>query len=468
MARTPVRLAAAAVMASVVVLIACDATVPSPTPTATPGGTPAPVTAAPSPPLVTGSPTPARPTVSPSPTPSPAPTATPTVTASPAVPTSPSPTLNGAAWRYLGDFPVDEAIDVSSVASTRDGFIAVGSEPAEGEPFFGVRQGVVWTSADGISWQRSTDEAFASSTLLHVVAVGGTPYVFGLRSVCVLAADDCVDLPDAGMTVWRPDDDGWERLPQAAAMQEAFLVGVVALDDTTIVGFGDRPGGRRGELVATAWVTDDGVEWEEVTDLAGLDPISAAAVGPDGMVAFGTRFMRGTDRIVTVAAFSEDGRNFEPATVPAGLEVVIESIALGESGFVAAGATEDAQFLGAKPTLLTSADGRAWTEIELDDSFAGIGLHQVRALPGGYLLLGYRPSEADPTRDSGISWLSRDGSEWTQPASLGGGDYRLFNGSAVGPTGAVAFALDYEEEPTEGPLSTVRAWFAPIDELRPR
>jgi hypothetical protein len=353
------------------------------------------------------------------------------------------------------------------VGRTADGFIAVGSEPAEGQPFFGLRQGVVWTSGDGMTWQRSGDEAFANATLLHVAEAGDTTYLLGVRSICILDEEECLDLPDAGLTVWREDGGEWLRLPQSDQMRDAFLAGVVVLDET-LIAFGDRPGRGRDVLVATVWVSEDGIDWQEVSDLAGLDPISAAAVGPDGLVAFGTRFIAATDSIETVAAFSEDGRTFQQAALPPGMDVVIESIAYGDEGFVAAGAGESAQFLGDKPAILRSTDGRSWSQVALDDSFAGIGLHQVRELPEGYLLIGFAPSADDPQRDAAISWVSRDGETWSAPAPLEGGAYRLFSGSAVGPEGAVAFVLDYEEEPTEGPLSTIRAWFAPAEALRPR
>ncbi|HSH21175.1 MAG TPA: hypothetical protein VK992_00980 [Candidatus Caenarcaniphilales bacterium] len=376
-----------------------------------------------------------------------------------------SPTAAADVWQYLADFPAGDAIDVAAVAHTGANFVAVGSEPAEPESFFGPRQGVVWTSDDGRVWQRNADEVFANATLLHVVVAGDTTYVFGLLSACAMGDEDCQDVPEAGMTVWRSTDGGWERLPQSRQLREAFLAGVLALGET-VVAFGDREdvsGSGAGELAATVWLSDDGAGFEEVTELVGMDPISAATAGPDGIVAFGTRLLPGTEQIETVAAYSDDGRSFELAGLPAGLDVVIESVVFGPSGFVAVGAPEDAETSGHLPTVLTSDDGRSWREVSLGGSFSRTTLHQAHALPDGYLLIGSEPSEADPQRDVALSWVSADGETWEPRAALAGGHYRMFNGSAVGPAGIVAFALDYEDETVEGPLSTIRGWFAPLD-----
>ncbi len=458
MAHITARHVAVIAMVSVVALVgACEATVPPVTPTPAPASNGP--TVAPSPP-VSPTTTPSA-TVSAAPTASAAPSATPGPTTSPTAAATASPVTS--AWQYLDDFPAGDAIEVAAVTHTTGGYIAVGSEPAEGQGFFGVRQGVVWTADDGAAWRRSTPEAFVDSTLLHVVEMAQTPYIFGVRSVCDLADDECDDLPDAGVTVWTDDGTGWQRLPQSPVLKDAFLAGVVAMDDT-LVAYGDS--GQ--SLQATAWTSTDGVTWEASTELAGMDPISAAAAGPDGLVAFGTRLLRGSGRIATVAAYSVDGRNFEPVDLPSGLELVIDSVAWGAAGFVAVGADEEAQATGGKPAVLASLDGRSWEEVPLDDAFAATSLRQVRATPAGYLLIGSRPSRGDPQRDTGLSWQSADGRKWVGEALFGGGHYRLYSGSAVGPTGAVAVALDYQDEPATGPLSTIRIWFAPMLRLIPR
>ena len=468
MANTTARQVAVLAMASVVgILGACEATVPTVTPpAATAPAAVTPVAPASSVPTVALSP-PVSPTTTPSATVSAAPTASAAPSATPGSTTSPTAALTASpgtgAWQYLDDFPVGDAIEVTAVAYTAGGYIAVGSEPAEGQGFFGIRQGVVWTSADGIAWRRSTPEAFVSSTLLHVVEMAEASYIFGVRSICDLAEEECDDLPDAGVTVWTNDGTGWQRLPQSPVMQDAFLAGVVALEDT-LVAYGDS--GRN--LQATAWTSTDGVTWAASTELAGMDPISAAAAGPEGMVAFGTRLVRDGGRIATVAAFSADGRTFEPADLPSGSDIVIESVAWGADGLVAVGADEEAQATGGKPAVLASADGRGWEALPLDDSFAATSLRQIRATPAGYLLIGSRPSPGDPQRDAGLSWQSADGRSWVGETPFGGAGYRLFNGSAAGSTGAVAVALDYEDETAEGPLTTVRVWYAPLSVLTPR
>lgn len=449
MARTTARVAACAFAASLVVwLSACAATSPSVPPT-TPRSSPL------------GPPVPG----SVEPTGSVAASGLPVASASSALPTTvigptPGATENADVWTYLADFPASGASEVTAVTGTADGFVAVGFEPAAGEDFFGLRQGVVWRSADGRSWERSVDPAFANATLLEVAALDERLYVFGLLSACGQMEEDCADIPEAGMTVWRSDPAGWQRMAQSPTMRDALLDGVVA-GRGQIIAFGSAG----DDLSATVWLSTDGTAWEDVTELAGMDPVSAMTAGPEGFVAFGTRYIAVSDTIETVAAFSADGRTFEPAALPAGLDSVIKSIAHGPAGFVAVGNDDEPAGFGLSAAALVSADGRTWRQADADATFTGAGFNHVSALPDRYLAVGFVPSGVQGEREEARSWVSAEGQRWQALAPLAGAEYRQFNGAASGPAGVAVFALDYLDDSDDQAISTIRAWFAPLEML---
>ena len=59
----------------------------------------------------------------------------------------------------MTNFPQGDAYEVSGVTTTSAGYLAVGFA-GTGGGYFGLHQGVVWTSSDGLSWQQKIDPAF--------------------------------------------------------------------------------------------------------------------------------------------------------------------------------------------------------------------------------------------------------------------------------------------------------------------
>ncbi len=433
MAIDSARLSAAAAVAS---LLACLAACGAPVPSSSPG-----------PPIPSGESSPTAPpavgTI--------APTSTASSSQSPSAPTP-------LGWQPLEDFPAEGAIEVASVTTWAGGFVAVGSAPAEGEDIFGLRQGVVWRSAHGRTWERSTDEVFANASLLHVVATADAAYVFGFYSICPLLTEGCDDAPDAGIAVWRSTDDAataWERVPQPVEMREALLDGVATAHDSIIA-----YGSSGNDLSAGMWASSDGRDWESVGDLVGMDPVSAVVAGPSGFAAFGTRYVVESDTTRTVAGYSADGRELSSADISEELDAVIEDVAYGDQGFIAVG-TQDDPRQGLSPVVLRSGDGMSWTPIEPSASFARTGFHAVHVLPDGFVVIGFARIGAEGEREQARTWQSSDGLIWHQALPLDGA-YREFKSSAIAPTGVVAFAVDFEDEFDPAAASLIRAWYAPL------
>lgn len=406
-------------------------------------------------------PEPIEPTLAPPLTPAPPP-ATATAPAPPASPAGPTPVratpAPGQAWLYLADFPAEAAIDVTSVTAHDSGFVAVGFEPFPGEGFGGRRNGVVWTSADGLAWTRSQPAALANSTPLFVAGLGEWLYVFGEYSICPAFSEEeeCVDAPDAGVAAWRSADGlDWQRLAVPESMRVAIVDGVVVgLDRLVAHGSSDE------DLVGVMWLSPDGERWDEVRDLAAVDPISTLGAGPERLVAFGTRYLPAEDDVETLAGYS-DGGGFAVGQLPPDQRGVIEAATWGPAGFVAVGIAFQPAAEGA--VALASADGQQWTAA--GGMPADVGFHQLLPLASGYLAIGSEEVDGEFGYQRATAWFSADGLSWTEHGELAGGEFRQLSSSAVGSAGAIVFASQFEEaedddgleEPADG---SIHAWYA--------
>ncbi|MEX2547858.1 MAG: hypothetical protein WD830_08740 [Chloroflexota bacterium] len=374
---------------------------------------------------------------------------------------TPTP-FSGPVWEALADYPAGEAFEVTSVTSLVDGgFAAVGFQPIPGEGFFGRQQGVTWTSVDGRTWQSAVDAAFQFATLEDVVEFGGAIFVFGTIETCnINLSEDCVEPPDSGSAAWRQTAGAaWERLPLPLSMQSGTMAGVVAANDH-LLAFG----WTGDEARSVVWTSVDGVTWSETADLAGMDPVSAMSAGPTGVVAFGNRLASELGDLELLATVSGDFNHFGRVDAPALASTIIQSVTMGGSGLVAVGDSDDEDF-NLNGVALHSADGLAWTQTSAPDgSFAGASLLSVHAVPNGYVALGRVPLLDEFGVVTGGSWFSSDGLSWRRLAPFGE-RFTELDTSAAGTTGIVAFTVTQEESGEESVISTISAWFAPIEAL---
>jgi hypothetical protein len=378
--------------------------------------------------------------------PSSAPTATP-------APSTPVPT---GAWQQLDDFPIGDAFLVADVVVTETGFIAIGAAPAAGQDADGVRQGIVWTSADGLAWQRTADRAFTGATLLDAVNLDGVVYVFGHVSQCPVFDDECPDQGDAGTEVWRSTDGAaWQALPRSASLRAGLIDGCAAAAGR-LACFGSTG----EEVVATLWISDDGTSWQASTSLAGMDPISALADAGPGMVAFGTQYDLDNDTVATIAGTSADGQVFEPASVPTDAAVTIADLSEGPAGLLAVGSRDDPAAGGAPLGIVfRSESGLDWSGGP-EPAFAGVRLEQLERLADGYLVIGSVPAEAGEVSAPTAAWSSADGVSWLSLGVLGDAPVSEITGVASTLGGVVVFGVELDEDISQP--GTVHAWFAPL------
>jgi len=342
-----------------------------------------------------------------------------------------------------------------------DGFTATGFQQMPGEGFFGRRQGVLWHSPDGRSWQHEVDPVFQFVTLEEIVTLGGTTFVFGTLETCGLSFDDeCIEPPEAGWGLWRSIDAGaWERLPLPASMQTGSVDGAIA-GSGNLVAFGLS--GDDGRQVV--WTSADGASWAQTTDLAGMDPVTAMAAGPTGLVAFGNPFSSDLGDLELVAALSTDGAHFVRVNAPPLAATTMQSVAAGGAGVVAVGDGEDVD-LNFTGVALHSADGSTWTQANsVDGSFSEHALTEVHSVPAGYVAVGIKPVPDDFGIVTGASWFSADGLSYRSLAPIAD-RFSQLTASAAGTRGLIGFTVTEEEPDEDTVISTVAAFFAPIEAL---
>jgi len=375
-----------------------------------------------------------------------------------------TPPPGGVATQISG-FPQGSAYEVTGVAVTPAGYVAVGFA-GTGQGYFGLHQGVVWRSADGINWQQTVDPAFLDVSPTYVVAVADTVYVFGQFSTCAEAIDtECTDDPNAGTVVFRSMSGApWEQLAQTSDIIGASFDGVTAWGNTLVAwgAAGDDNG------TSTVWTSADGLNWTPTTDLAGLDPVDSVAAGGPGLIAFGAKFDASIEDTQLVAATSTDGIQFTSATVPAITGASVMSVAAGPGGYAGAGwaASDSEPSLG---LTLSSADGTNWSQTTATDgSFDNTLMNDLHATSSGYVAVGSAIDETDMTLQTGRIWLSADGTSWHSPGNFGG-IFSQYGDSALGPGGLVVFTADEQDSNDEGTdvNSTIYGWLVPNDRLTP-
>ncbi len=374
-----------------------------------------------------------------------------------------SPPPGGTLWQPLSDFPYGSALEVRAATATADGFVAVGYEPMPGESSFGRRQGIVWRSADGISWQQTIEPAFQLVTPEDIATFGDSLFVLGRISACPDITDEtCAEVPEAGYAIWRSTTGGsWERLAQQPSMQAGLVDGLVAGHDH-LAAFGSA--GPNDETT-TAWFSTDGVTWTETTDIPEMAPISAVAEGRAGFVAFGTQLVPALADVQLRVAVSTDYSHFAPASGPTLQGISITDVSAGEAGIAAVG-YGDVGEAGQASIALWSVDGVLWTQsADADGSLAMGGMERVHALPtGGFVALGFTLETGDLGRLTGQSWVSSDGQSWRSLEPLGG-SFDLIETSVLGASGLVVFAVAQDSIDDENIASTISVWFAPADRL---
>jgi hypothetical protein len=293
---------------------------------------------------------------------------------------------DGATWTRTATRGLDTPVDMNDISSGGPGFIATGrpgTDGAHGAP-------LMWTSEDGVSWnQLPPDPAFGSTcsqtTELPCAAAGwisaiapGGPGVVAVGSP---------------MGAWYSSDGStWARasvppVPPEVSTGDNGYTPAIDLDDVAgyrgrlvamgSAGLRNDPNGNHPVVVV--WTSRDGRSWTDVPTPAGVFPpgsrIFHLAAGPDGFVAIGDIT---TGEVSTQAIWSSpDGRDWQLQRL-ASDGVVLSSVAAGDGGFVAVGATMACYDVAAlrrrdcasrEAVVMTSVDGETWVRVPSGPQF---------------------------------------------------------------------------------------------------
>lgn len=261
----------------------------------------------------------ASPTASTSPsaeaTASPTASAAPTTEASDSVVPSgtPEPQATAAvvdlAWTVTASFGAEDGAAVATdVASHPGGLVAVGTAFEHPLPNLGPtppREGRIWTSSDGRTWEDTTpDGTFADVELRHVYsAADGTLIILGTRVSDEEGAAIYTQLAweSTDAVAWRETQTGFPEGSNVASLEHGpvgYLAWVFAAGAT-----------HGSEL----WFSPDGRAWERIRNLT--DGEVHIGAGPEGFVVSGTQGAYGEEQHAFTIA-SADGREWFEASNP--------------------------------------------------------------------------------------------------------------------------------------------------------
>lgn len=239
---------------------------------------------------------------------------------------------DGLKWAPA-DFP-DSDRQLASVAAGGPGFVIVGSD-------------VVWLSPDGQSWERIDADAFAGQSLSRVGAAGGRLVAFSQEGGVFTSAD--------GRT--------WDSSSDPTAQTVAAGLMALAGDGSTLWAFSrDMAEPRQNRQAILVWRSDDGETWTQTGRIDGSEGASSswAAGGPNGLVFISNAYLHNTSAWQTF--YSADGTAWVPSEQsPTDITDVIST----EAGFVAVGHYNTGQGCAISETddvgvTWTSVDGITW------------------------------------------------------------------------------------------------------------
>jgi hypothetical protein len=380
---------------------------------------------------------------------------------------------SGSGWVWVDD---GEALATAgdtfgaAIAAGGPGLVAVGHTTT-----VGARSGVVWTSSDGLAWDRVATPALGrtgedvsvedvAATAGGLVIVGSVANIRGgIDHPAVWTSVDGVEWHDA----WRGDTAG-------------RMLAVTAFGDGAVAVGTD---GVRGAV----WLSHDLATWERIDDASfvadqpqhpdGPEPaltLNSVTQGGPGLVAVGesSQFAEVTRNLATadvraVVFTSEDGQRWtriphDEALFGGSERATMKAVIEGGPGLVAIGYSPPRG-----PLAWTSVDGLTW---QRHDRFAGrssdVRLLDVVATTDprlGLVAVGqdWGPFTGSP-RDRVAVYTSRDGRSWTRSGdralSLGRPHQALLSGVAVFEHGVVAVGTVVNHSP-DGYDATV--WFLP-------
>lgn len=302
---------------------------------------------------------------------------------------------------------------MDSIAVGGPGLVAVGTNY---HLSFGT-QPHIWTSPDGLQWQRSTldpavfGDSFDDQVQLKAVTAGGP----GVVAVGVAG--------DSGHTpVWISQDGlRWENAeggfdPESRPRLQSVTAagpGLVAVGWVT----------EEESTDAAVWTSEDGMSWSRVAHDPsvfggpGRQTMTSVVAGGPGLIAVGQDQRDEGENPVAAVWTSPDGRSWsriphDESVFGGPHELTATTVAVGGPGLIAAGFESPSSGNRAQPvtgSLWTSVDGFEWHRLPPEDEevFAQAVVGSVTRFESGLIAVGQ-----DIANQQGRIWTSRDGLHW--------------------------------------------------------
>ncbi len=353
-------------------------------------------------------------------------TLAPTTTTPTPTTAAPSPLSLPDTWQRVGASVMTPVDGIFDMVETSSGLVAVGFYPGEDHR----QNGVILTSTDGTTWNRLAEDDPALNlgpVLMYGVAEGG-PGLVVAGIGCEDDAEPCVPYP----TVWTSSDGvDWDRSPAGADVfgELGVLLDIVNTEHGLVAAGGSYFAEGETELIQPwVWLSPDGIEWEQVWEgeaydysaATGITCFEALAEGADGRVV-GVGTVNDQGDLVGAIWTSTDGRNwqrvdrdseaFAPTTDS---DISMLDVAAGPGGFVAVGSDG-----GTEVAIWHSPDGLSWARVDTaGQPFEYIGtLSAVDAIGTGWIAAG-PDGFADMTGGTVTLWTSPDGLNWDRVHSI--------------------------------------------------
>ena len=291
-------------------------------------------------------------------------------------------------WQRIADVPEPPSSIGLSVASNATRAVIVGRSASGAE---------AWTSTDGSHWAASTDLAGLAGP------AGGTGMTAVVAWADGFVAGGSADDPLHGKTasaVWTSADGlDWQRVEAVdGTFDDGHILGLAA-GNGALVAVGTSDEETRGS--GRAWISRDGTTWTRSdAGLATGIPRAVTVMGPE----FTAVGLRSDDVGAMVWRTSDlatwfsvpDQPAFHAGTLPARLMSVIGT----PDGIIAGGWRSDVAY--GEAFVLRSTDGQAFVADPVQDSFYGAEVNGLAGGPVGSVAVGV---DGYPDNDQGHIWV---------------------------------------------------------------
>ncbi|HJY66600.1 MAG TPA: serine/threonine-protein kinase, partial [Streptosporangiaceae bacterium] len=272
---------------------------------------------------------------------------------------------NGLSWTLaathgIPQLPGDQLLVLNNTAQ---GFLAAGEAATAG----GGNQAVIWTSRDGLTWQRKT------ATQLGLTALGGTTQ--GIVYAAVHGPDTIISGGIVGggnvSAAWLSTDGGstWTAVTIPADHGAGVSVGGLGSDGSGLVAV--RPGqGANGSPDGVAYFSPNGHDWQYAgtVDAAGGWSPNVVKGSTNGFVVTGETT---AGQIVAYTSTGTGGTWLPTGSLGDATQESVASATVGAGGAVIAVGATSGGTLGQQPVFLTASKAGAVRPVSLT------------AIPGG-------------------------------------------------------------------------------------